>query len=365
MMRNISRLASLLWIVLFWLQSVYSQSDSSPILESCPVLPGDNIWNTPIDTMPVDPNSNAYVQSIGPDDRLHPDFGSGIWPLENGFPIGIPYNVVPGDQARVTVEFYYAGESDEGPYPIPPDPKIEGDPTSGDRHILILDKDNCILYELYDAWYEDEWHAGSSAIFDLYSHGLRPAGWTSADAAGLPILPGLVRYDEVAAGKINHVRFTVAQTRRAYVWPARHFASNLTGSQYPPMGQRFRLKAGYDISSFSPEVQVILRALKKYGMILADNGADWFISGAPDPRWDNDTLVPELHQVPGSAFEAVDVSMLMFHPDSGQVRQLNYVYLTIVARASPQFSYMTELSIDYREHFRKPIPWSYGFLMFP
>lgn len=150
---------------------------------------------------------------------------------------------------------------------------------------------------------------------------MRPAGWTSADAAGLPILPGLVRYDEVASGEINHaIRFTVAQTRRAYQWPARHFASDLTGRQYPPMGQRFRLKAGYDISGFSPEVQVILRALKKYGMILADNGSDWFISGVPDPRWDNDTLVSELHQVPGSAFEAVDVSSLILHPDSGQVK---------------------------------------------
>jgi hypothetical protein len=220
------------------------------------------------------------------------------------------------------VEFYYPDESDDSPYPIPPHPLIEGDPDSGDRHILILDRDNCILYELFDAWYEDGWHAGSGAIFNIYSNNLRPEGWTSADAAGLPILPGLVRYDEVNAGEIKHaIRFTVAQTRRAYVWPARHFASYQNGSQYPPMGQRFRLKAGYDISGFSPEVQVILRALKKYGMILADNGANWFISGTPDPRWDNDMLVPELHQVLGSAFEAVDVSSLMLNPDSGQVKQ--------------------------------------------
>jgi len=321
MMRNISWLASLFWIVQLWFPIVYNHPNSPPILEGCPVFPADNIWNTPIDALPVDPNSTAYVQSIGLNDPLHPDFGSGTWPPENGFPIGIPYNVVTGDQAKVAVEFYYPGESDDGPYPIPPNPKIEGDPNDGDRHILILDKDNCILYELYDAWYEDGWHAGSGAIFDLFSHGLRPAGWTSADAAGLPMLPGLVRYDEVAAGEIKHaIRFTVAQTRRAYVWPARHFASNLTGSQFPPMGQRFRLKADYDISGFSPEVQVILRALKKYGMIVADNGADWFIGGVPDPRWDNDTLVPELHQVPGSVFEAVDVSTLMLHPDSGQVK---------------------------------------------
>jgi hypothetical protein len=229
---------------------------------------------------------------------------------------------VPGTQAKVYVIFGYADESDPGPYPIPPNPPIEGDPDgSGDRHILILDRDNCVLYELFAAHLEnDGWYAGSGAIFDLNDYALRPDGWTSADAAGLPILPGLVRYDEVAAGEIKHaIRFTVPQTRRDYVWPARHYASSLTGTQYPPMGQRFRLKASFDISGFSPEVQVILQAMKTYGIILADNGSAWFISGVPDERWDNDML-RELRQVYGSDFEAVDVSSLMLDPDSGQVK---------------------------------------------
>jgi hypothetical protein len=192
-----------------------------------------------------------------------------------------------------------------------------------DRHVLVLDRDTCILYELFYAFPQPggSWEAGSGAIFDLSSHALRPAGWTSADAAGLPILPGLVGYEKVAAGEIRHaLRFTAPQTRRAYVWPARHYASNLTGEQYPPMGQRFRLRAGFDVSGFSAEVQVILRALKTYGMILADNGSSWFISGVPDERWDNDAL-HELHDVKGSDFEAVDTSSLMVDPDSGQVRR--------------------------------------------
>ncbi|MCD6291496.1 MAG: cellulase family glycosylhydrolase, partial [Anaerolineae bacterium] len=213
--------------------------------------------------------------------------------------------------------------SDPGPYPIPPDAPIEGGRGSdGDRHVLIVDRDHCMLYELYDAWPQPDgsWHAGSGAIFDLNSNALRPAGWTSADAAGLPILPGLVRYDEVAAGEIRHaIRFTAPRTRKAYVWPARHYASDLTAGRYPPMGQRFRLRADFDISGFSPQAQVILQALKRYGMILADNGRAWFISGAPDDRWDNDVL-HELHQVHGTDFEAVDASSLIVHPDSAQAR---------------------------------------------
>jgi len=291
-----------------------------PMLEGCPVFPVDHIWNAPIDTLPVDPNSAAYINTIGASRGLHPDFGSGTW---EGFPIGIPYVTVPGTQAKVNVIFGYDDESDPGPYPIPPNPPVEGDPNGdGDRHILILDRDNCDLYELYAAHLEtDGWHAGSGAIFDLIDYALRPDGWTSADAAGLPILPGLVRYEEVAAGEIRHaIRFTVPQTRREYVWPARHFASYLTGSQYPPMGQRFRLKTAFDISGFSPEVQVILQAMKTYGLILADNGSAWYISGVPDERWDNDILVGELWQVKGSNFEAVDVSALMLDPNSGQVK---------------------------------------------
>ena len=293
-----------------------------PQIAGCAIFPADNIWNTPIDTLPVDANSTTYIATIGAGAYVHADFGSGTWA---GGPIGIPYVDVAGTQPRVDVAFDYDDESDPGPYPIPPDPPIEGGPDSdGDRHVLVLDRDNCVLYELFYAFPQPNgsWEAGSGAIFDLNSHALRPAGWTSADAAGLPILPGLVRYDEVAAGAIRHaIRFTVPQTRRAYIWPARHYASHLTGAQYPPMGQRFRLKADYDISGFSPEIQVILRALKKYGLLLADNGSAWFISGVPDERWDNDVL-HELHQVRGSDFEAVDVSSLIIDSNSGQARRI-------------------------------------------
>ena len=299
-----------------------SQPEPPPEVAGCPVFPADNIWNVPVDTLPVHPNLDAYIATIGANSYLHSDFGSGDWPPGSGSPIGIPYVDVPGTQPKVAVTFDYADESDPGPYPIPSDPPIEGGPDSdGDRHVLIVDRDNCFLYELFYAWPQPDgsWHAGSGAIFDLNSHALRPAGWTSADAAGLPILAGLVRYDEVASGEIRHaIRVTAPQTRREYIWPARHYASSLTDQQYPPMGQRFRLKADFDITGFSPEVQVILRALKKYGMMLADNGASWFISGHPDERWNNDVLVSQLHQVKGSDFEAVDVSSLMVGPDSGQ-----------------------------------------------
>ena len=292
------------------------------VLSGCPVLPADNVWNTPIDDLPVDQNSAAYIATIGSGVGVHPDFGSGQW---DGGPIGIPFNLVPGNQAPVNITFDYWDESDPGPYPIPPNPAIEGGSNStGDRHVLVLDSDNCILYETWSTYPQSDgsWHAGSGAIFDLYSNALRPSGWTSSDAAGLPVLPGLVRYDEVLAGEINHaLRFTAPRTRKAFVWPARHYASSLTGLNYPPMGQRFRLNANFDISGFSYEVQVILRALKKYGMILADNGSAWYLSGAPDDRWDNSVLVGELRRVLGSDFEAVDESSLMISPDSGQARQ--------------------------------------------
>ena len=294
-----------------------------PAIAGCNIFPADNVWNTPVDGLPLDPNSKAYVDTIGADAPLHPDFGSGDWPPGSGVPIGIPYVDVPGDQPPVPVTFLYDEESDPGPYPIPPDAPIEGGSDSeGDRHVLVLDRGHCLLYELFDAYPRDGgsyWEAGSGAVFDLGSHALRPAGWTSADAAGLPILPGLVRYDEVAGGAIHHaLRITAPQTRQDYVWPARHFASDLTGERYPPMGQRFRLRADFDTSSFSPEVQVILRTLKRYGMMLADNGSAWYLSGVPDERWDNDIL-RELRQVQGSDFEAVDVSGLMLDADSGQV----------------------------------------------
>lgn len=310
-------------------------------LAGCPLLPADNIWNAPVDTLPVASQSAAYIDTIGRSTTLHPDFGSGTW---DGGPIGIPYNVVDAGQMLSAVSFLYAEESDPGPYPIPAAPLIEGGPDAdGDRHILIVDRDACRLYELYDAWPETatSWTAGSGAIFDLRANALRPDGWTSADAAGLPILPGLVRYEEVVAGAINHaLRFTAAHTRNTHLWPARHHASDLAGTQYPPMGQRFRLKAGVDISGFSPPVQVILRAMQKYGLILADNGSDWYISGAPDERWDNDIL-RQLNLLSGNDFEAVDVSGLMLHPDSGQVKPSarpagqNLSWLSLLLSGSP------------------------------
>ena len=288
-------------------------------LENCHVFPADNIWNTPVDTLPIDENSDLYVDTIGRDEPAHPDFGAS-W---EGMPIGIPYMVVDSSQAKGEVAFDYADESDQEPYPIPENPLIEGGPDGdGDRHILIVDKDSCTLYELFYALPRDDgtWMAGGGAIFDLTSNALRPDTWTSADAAGLPILPGLVRYDEVVAGEINHaLRFTAPETRQAYVWPARHYASDLTDENYPPLGQRFRLKADFDISGFSPDVQVILTALKTYGMMLADNGSSWFISGASDERWDNDIL-SELKQLIGNDFEAVDVSSLRVDENSGEAK---------------------------------------------
>jgi hypothetical protein len=294
---------------------------SNPTDGSCPFFPTDNIWNARIDNLPLDPNSANYINSIGANTHLHADFGSGLW---NGGPIGIPFTFVPGTQPMVPISFEYADESDPGPYPIPLDVPIEGGPqSSGDRHILIVDRDHCKLYEAWSSYPQPDgsWQAGSGAVYDLRSNALRPDGWTSADAAGLPILPGLVRYDEVAVGAINHaIRFTAVRTRRAYVWPARHYASSITDPVVPPLGQRFRLKASVDISSFSPATQVILQTFKTYGLILADNGSNWYISGAPDERWNNDQLAAAFNQIHGRDFEAVDVSSLMVDVNSGQVR---------------------------------------------
>jgi len=307
-------------------------------IAGCPLFPGNNVWNARVDTLPVDPDSDLYIATIGANAAVHPDFGSGDWPPGSGAPIGIPYVDVAGSQSPVEIVFTeYGDESDPGPYPVPTNAPIEGGPSStGDRHVLVVERDGCMLYELYQAYPQTNgsWEAGSGATFDLRSNDLRPDGWTSADAAGLPILAGLVRYDEVASGEIRHaLRFTAPQTRREYLWPARHYASSLTGQEYPPMGQRFRLRADFDISGFSPEVQVILEAMKRYGIILADNGSAWYISGAPDGRWDNDTLVGELGQVHGSDFEAVDESALMVDPDSGQVWLGGYLwYLPLIVR---------------------------------
>jgi hypothetical protein len=277
-----------------------------PAAPRCPIFPKTSPWNQRVDRLPVAANSDAIIRSIGTDDTLHADFGSGLW---EGGPIGIPITVVGRGQRKVRVAFEYADESDRGPYPIPRNVKIEGGRRSdGDRHALILDRHACRLYELF-ALYPTSgggWRAGSGAIWNLRSNRLRPAGWTSADAAGLPILPGLARYDEVARGKIDHaLRFTVRRTRRAYVHPARHYASDSTDPNLPPMGLRLRLKASYPTSGFPRQARIVLEALKRYGMLVADNGSDWFISGAPDKRWSNDQL-HTLHRVPGSAFEVVE-----------------------------------------------------------
>jgi hypothetical protein len=273
-------------------------------------FPADNPWNQEISTAPVDPNSATLIASIGADTGLHPDFGT-FW---NGAPIGIPYVVVSGTQTRVPVSFDYADESDPGPYPIPPNPPIEGGQNgTGDRHILVVDRDNWKLYELFAAQRSGSgWHAGSGAIFDLNTNVLRPAGWTSADAAGLPIFPGLVRYDEVVEQRaIRHaLRFTVARSRRGYVYPARHFASSRTDPNLPPMGMRVRLKASFNIASFPPNVQVILTALKRYGMFVADNGSNWFVSGAPDTRW-NDSELATLRRVKGRDFEVMKMGTVV------------------------------------------------------
>jgi hypothetical protein len=268
-------------------------------------FPADNPWNTLVTGAPVDPNSAALIASCGLR-NLHPDFGT-VW---DGAPNGIPYVVVHAGQATVPVSFDYADESDPGPYPIPPNAPIEGGASSdGDRHVLIVDVDAWKLYELFDAHPIDggaSWHAGSGAVFDLSSNALRPAGWTSADAAGLPIFPGLVRYDEaVEQHAIEHaLRFTCPRTRKAYLSPARHYASSDTSSALPPMGMRVRLKANFDTTAFSPTTRVILRSMMRYGMLLADNGSGWYVSGAPDPRWNDDELAT-LSRVPSSALEVV------------------------------------------------------------
>ncbi|MBI2805774.1 MAG: hypothetical protein HYX68_12410 [Planctomycetes bacterium] len=269
------------------------------------LFPDNNPWNQDISREPVDPNSDNLIKSIGANRPLHPDFGT----VYQNAPNGIPYVVVTGQQKKVPVKFTYADESDPGPYPVPFDPPIEGGPRGkGDRHILMLDRDNWKLYELFSAYPDGSggWKAGSGAIFDLKSNKLRPAGWTSADAAGLPILPGLVRYDEAVVNKkIEHaLRFTVVKSRRGYVYPATHFASRNTSADLPPMGMRVRLKASFNVKPFPAEVQVILRALQKYGMIVADNGGNWFLSGAPDPRWNDDNL-HTMKKVKGHDFEVV------------------------------------------------------------
>ena len=289
-------------------------------MDGCPVAPADSIWRARVDQLPVAAHSSAYIASIGADSHVHADFGSGTW---DGEPIGIPVTLIKPGTPPARISFDYADESDPGPYPIPTDALIEGGAQStGDRHILALDPSDCRDYELYDAVQSSAgvWHAGSGAIFTLTSDALRPAGWTSADAAGLPILPGLADYDEDAGGAIDHaLRITVPRSQAAYLWPARHDASGDTDPGLPPMGLRLRLKADVNISGLPPQARVIAQALKTYGAIVADNGSAWYISGTQDQRWDNDELAA-LSALTGNDFEAVDTSSLEGSPNSAAVR---------------------------------------------
>jgi hypothetical protein len=276
-----------------------------PSAPGCPIFPADNPWNQRVDSLPVAADSAQLVASIGLAAPVHADFGSGRW---QGAPIGIPFDVVTRKTPRASVSFDYADESDRVPYPIPRHVHVEG---GSDRHALLLDRNSCRLYELYALHRVGRhWHAGSGATWNLRSDALRPAGWTSADAAGLPIFPGLARWDEARRGVIDHaLRFTAPRTRRAYVYPARHFASDSDDASLPPMGLRVRLKASVDVSQFPPRARVVLVAMKRYGMILADNGSSWYVSGAPDPHWSNDDL-HTLSRLHGSDFEVVDTSSL-------------------------------------------------------
>jgi hypothetical protein len=285
------------------------------------MFPADNIWNTDISGLPVNSHSAAWLASMqSATTNLHPDFGPSGDPSN---PYGIPYTVVSPSHPLVPLSFQYADESDPGPYPFGADTPIEGgQQASGDRHAIMVNPATCTLYELYDARYSSSGStAGSGAIWNLNSDALRPAGWTSADAAGLPILPGLLRYDEVQSGAVTHaIRMTAEATDTSYLWPARHEAGSSSDPNLPPMGARFRLKASFDISGFSPQAQVVLRAMQHYGLILADNGSNWYFGGTADTNWPIG-LVDELKQVPASAFEAVDESSLMVDPNSGQARQ--------------------------------------------
>ncbi len=289
-------------------------------LGGCEIFPTDSVFNTRIDTLPVHPMSNAWVASIGAGTGLHPDFGT-VW---EGAPIGIPYTIALTALPPVTVTFTYTSESDPSPYPIPPNPPIEGGAgSSGDRHVLWVYGPGCALYELYAAYPQPggAWKAGSGARWELGSNALRPDGWTSADAAGLPILPLLIRRDEVQAGEIRHaLRFTADITQKAHLWPARHDASDNTNPNRPPMGARFRLKSSVDIDGYATEIQTIFTAMKRYGMFLADNGSNWYVTGAHDMGWDDDLLVSAFSGLTGGDFEVVDEASLMIDPDSGQVR---------------------------------------------
>lgn len=294
-----------------------ADSSSGPHIAGCPIFPADNVWNTPIDTLKKDKHSDDYIQRMGPALPMHPNFGSDP---NNGIPITI---IKPG-RARVPITFTYGDESDLGHYPTPEGALVEGgwnSPEGSDRHVIMVDEGRCVLTELGAVGKQKDgsWKADAGIKMDLTSNALRAPDKTSTDAAGLPVIAGLLRYDEVASGEVKHaIRFTTPKTQRAYVWPARHFASRITDPTYPPMGQRFRLRADFDISGFSKENQVILKGLKKYGMILSDNGGSWFIIGEPDKRW-NDSDLAKLKTIKGENFEAVDESDWQMLPDSGRV----------------------------------------------
>ncbi len=310
-------LTHVLGFICGWLVIVATAVAQSPTLKTpagdLEIFPADNPWNQDVSRLPVHPSSQDYLASVGLDKPLHPDFGT-VW---NGAPSGIPYNLVAGDQPKQTVSFEYPDESDPGPYPIPAMPLLEGGPKASlesDRHILMIDYDRKLLYELFHCVQQSDakWKAGSGAIFDFTSNKLRPAGWTSADAAGLPVFPGLARYDEIVErGELRHaLRFTVKKTQRGYIPPATHWASRSNDRRLPPMGLRVRLRADFDVSKYPASAQVILTGLKKYGMLLADNGGDWFVSGAPDSRWNDDAL-STLKRVRVRDFEAVDTGALV------------------------------------------------------
>ncbi len=289
-----------------------------PTAPDCPLFPADSIWHADVRGLDVHPRSAQWIASMGgPERRLHPDLG----PDENGRPYGIPYAVVDSSFPRVPVRFTYGAESDPGPYPFGPSIPVE---RSSDRHALVVDRDACRLYELYAVeWNGGAPRAGSGAVWDLRSNSLRPRGWTSADAAGLPILPGLLRLDEVHAGHIDHaLRITASRTDRSFLWPARHHAGAASDPSLPPMGAWFRLRADVDVSRFHPHTQVVLRALQTHGAVVADNGSNWYVTGAADEGWDPQ-VIRELKSIPAGWFEAVDVSPLMVHPDSGQARQVD------------------------------------------
>jgi hypothetical protein len=274
----------------------------------CQVFPASSAWHENISKLPVSPLSNAYIASIGANLDLHPDFGSNLT-------YGIPYAVVPASQPKVAIHFTaYGDQSDPGPYPIPPGAPVEGGAgSSGDRHVLVVQSGTCKLYEMYSAYpnADGSWNAASGAVFNLRSNRLRPNGWTSADAAGLPIFAGLIRYDEIQRGYINHaIRFTAPATQAGFIHPATHFASSSTNLDLPPMGLRLRLKASFDISHFPRVARIILAAMKRYGLILADNGSPWYFQGATDPRWD-DAALDTLKAVPGSAFEVVQTGPIL------------------------------------------------------